>query len=389
MRCLAALLVAGADCGLISGCGAEPAAAQELPEVLVAPVLQKRITDWDEYSGRFQAVDKVEVRPRASGFIEQVLFHEGQLVHEGDVMIVIDPRPYQADYARAKAGLALANSQRELAKLESARVQRLKSSGAVSREELDERLSVLSQREANVAAAQATLDTATLLLSFTRVRAPVSGRVSRAEVTRGNLVTGGNNGGTLLTTIVSVDPIHVYFEGDENAYLRYQALARAGERPSSRDAQNPVRIGLANEAGFPHEGHMDFVDNQLDVRTGTIRARAVLDNKEGLFTPGMYARVQLLGSSEHEATLIEDRAISSDQTQSFVLVLGAGDMLEYRAVQVGRFIDGLRIVREGLKSGDIVVVNGLQRVRPGVRVKPSMSTMGSPGERAARVANPG
>ena len=389
MRCLAALLVAGAGCALISGCGAEPAVAQELPEVLVAPVLQKRITDWDEYSGRFQAVDTVEVRPRASGFIEQVLFHEGQLVREGEVMIVIDPRPYQADYARAKAGLALANSQRELAKLESTRVQRLKGSGAVSREELDERLSVLSQREANVAAAQAALDTATLLLSFTRVRAPVSGRVSRAEVTRGNLVTGGNNGGTLLTTIVSVDPIHVYFEGDENAYLRYQALARAGERPSSRDAQNPVRVGLANEAGFPHEGHMDFVDNQLDVRTGTIRARAVLDNKEGLFTPGMYARVQLLGSSEHEATLIEDRAISSDQTQSFVLVLGAGDMLEYRAVQVGRFIDGLRIVRKGLKSGDIVVVNGLQRVRPGVRVKPSMSTMGSPGERAARAANPG
>jgi RND family efflux transporter MFP subunit len=389
MRCLTALLVAGTAFALISGCGGEPPAAQELPDVLVAPVVQKRITDWDEYTGRFQAVDTVEVRPRASGYIDQVLFHEGQLVRQDDVMIVIDPRPYQADYARAKAGLALANSQRELAKLESARVQRLKSSGAVSREELDERLSVLNQREANVAGAQAALDTATLLLSFTKVRAPVSGRVSRAEVTRGNLVSGGNDGGTLLTTIVSVDPIHVYFEGDENAYLRYQALARAGERPSSRDAQNPVRIGLANEIGFPHEGHMDFVDNRLDVRTGTIRARAVLDNKAGLFTPGMYARVQLLGSSEREAILIEDRAISSDQTQSFVLVLGAGNTLEYRAVQVGRFIDGLRIVREGLKPGDIVVVNGLQRVRPGVRVKPSMSTMGSPGERAARAANPG
>jgi RND family efflux transporter MFP subunit len=389
MRHVAAALIAGSCFVMASGCGGAPAATQQLPDVLVAPVIQKRITDWDEYSGRFQAVDTVEVRPRASGFIEQVLFQEGQLVQQDEVMFVIDPRPYQADYARAKAGVTLAQTQRELAKLESARLQRLKSSGAVSQEELDERLSTLNQRDANIAAAKATLDSATLLLSFTRVRAPVSGRVSRAEVTRGNLVSGGDSGGTLLTTIVSVDPIYVYFEGDENAYLRYQALARGGERPSSRDAQNPVRIGLSNEEGFPHEGHMDFVDNRLDVRTGTIRARAVLDNKEGLFTPGMYARVQLLGSSEHEAILIEDRAIGTDQTQSFVLVLGRGDMIEYRAVQLGGFIDGLRIVRSGLNAGDVVVVNGLQRVRPGVQVKATHSTMGSPGERAARVAKPG
>ncbi len=162
-----------------------------------------------------------------------------------------------------------------------------------------------------------------------------------------------------------------------------------GERPSSRDARNPVRVGLSNEEGFPHEGHMDFVDNQLDVRTGTIRARAVLDNKEGRFTPGMYARVQLLGSSEHDAILIEDRAVGTDQTQSFVLVLGSGDRLEYRAVQLGGFMDGLRIVLSGLKAGDVVVVNGLQRVRAGLQVKPSRSTMGSPGERAARAASPG
>jgi len=181
----------------------------------------------------------------------------------------------------------------------------------------------------------------------------------------------------LLTTLVSVDPIYVYFEGDENAYLRYQALARAGERPSSRDVANPVRVGLANEQGFPHEGHMDFVDNQLDVRTGTIKGRAVLDNKAGLFTPGLFARVQLLGSMQHDAILIEDRAVGTDQNQTYVLVLGPGNKLEYRPVQLGRAMAGLRIVRSGLKPADVVVVNGLQRVRPGAQVTPKTVAMGA------------
>jgi multidrug efflux system membrane fusion protein len=364
---------------LSSGCGQEPPAAAAPPEVMVAKVVSKRITDWDEYTGRFQAVDTVEVRPRVSGYIDRVLFREGQTVKRDEVLAVIDPRPYQADYDRAKAGLVLAKSQRELANLEAERVQKLKDSGAVSQEELDERLSALHQQEANVAAAQAALDSAALNLSFTSVRAPINGRVSRAEVTRGNLVTGGNNGGTLLTTIVSVDPIYVYFEGDENAYLRYQALARAGERPSSRDAANPVRIGLANEEGFPHEGHMDFVDNQLDVRTGTIRGRAVLDNKDGQFTPGLFARVQLLGSKEYDALLIEDRAVGTDQNQTYVFVLGPDNKIDYRPVQLGRAMEGLRIVRKGLKPGDVVVVNGLQRVRPGVQVTPKMVVMNDGG----------
>jgi RND family efflux transporter MFP subunit len=364
---------------LSSGCGQEPPAAAAPPEVMVAKVVSKRITDWDEYTGRFQAVDTVEVRPRVSGYIDRVLFREGQTVKRDEVLAVIDPRPYQADYDRAKAGLVLAKSQRELANLEADRVQKLKDSGAVSQEELDERLSALHQQEANVAAAQAALDSAALNLSFTSVRAPINGRVSRAEVTRGNLVTGGNNGGTLLTTIVSVDPIYVYFEGDENAYLRYQALARAGERPSSRDAANPVRIGLANEEGFPHEGHMDFVDNQLDVRTGTIRGRAVLDNKDGQFTPGLFARVQLLGSKEYDALLIEDRAVGTDQNQTYVFVLGPDNKIDYRPVQLGRAMEGLRIVRKGLKPGDVVVVNGLQRVRPGVQVTPKMVVMNDGG----------
>lgn len=347
------------------------------PEVIVAPVLSKKIVDWDEYTGRFQAIDTVEVRPRVSGYIDEVLFREGQGVKKGDTLIVIDPRPYQADYDRARAGLELAKAQQRLAELEAERVHKLKDSGAVSQEELDERVSTLHQQAASVAAARAALNSAALNLSFTKVQASVDGRASRAEVTRGNLVTGGNSGGTLLTTIVSTDPIYVYFEGDENAYLHYQELARAGERPSSRDAANPVRVGLASEDGFPHEGHMDFVDNQLNVRTGTIRARAVLDNKEGLFTPGLFARVQLLGSSEHEAILIEERAIGTDQTQSYVLVLGAGNKVEYRPVELGRGLQGLRIVRKGLKAGEVIVVNGLLRVRPGTEVTPKKVVMGA------------
>lgn len=367
----------------LEDCGNAPPPAPGPPEVTVAKVISKRIKDWDEYTGRFQAVDTVEVRPRVSGYVEQVLFHEGQSVKKDEVLVIIDPRPYQADYDRAKAGLELAKSQYELASLEAARVQKLKDSGAVSREELDERLSTLNQQQAGVAAARAALDNAALTLAFTRVSAPFDGRASRAEVTRGNLVSGGNNGGTLLTTIVSVDPIYVYFEGDENAYLHYNQMAREGERPSSRDAKNPVRVGLSNEQGFPHEGYMDFVDNQLDVHTGTIRARAVLENKQSLFTPGMFARVQLLGSAEYAAILIEDRAVATDQNQSFVLVLGPDNKLEYRAIQPGRIVEGLRIVRKGLKPDDVVVVSGLQRVRPGVQVKPNMTTMGAPGADAA------
>lgn len=367
----------------LPGCTRAPPPPAAQPEVTVAKVISRRIKDWDEYTGRFQAIDTVEVRPRVSGYIDQVLFHEGQFVKKDELLVIIDPRPYQADYDRAKAGLELARSQRELASIEAARVQKLKDSGAVSREELDERLSALNQQQASVGAAKAALDSAALQLSFTKVRAPVDGRASRAEVTRGNLVTGGNNGGTLLTTVVSVDPIYVYFEGDENAYLHYSELARAGERPSSRDVRNPVRVGLANETGFPHEGYMDFVDNQLDVHTGTIRARAVLNNKDGQFTPGMFARVQLLGSGEYEAIMVEDRAVGTDQSQSFVLVVGPDNRVEYRPVQLGRVVDGLRIIRKGLRKDDTIVVSGLQRVRPGVQVKANITTMGAPSDTSA------
>ena len=358
--------------GCDSGAPQPPAA----PEVIVAEVLSKRIVDWDEYSGRFAAVDSVEVRPRASGYVNEVRFREGQLIKRGDVLVTIDPRPYQADYDRASANVDLAQSQLELSNLEANRAQNLRATGAVPVEELDKRVADRNQRRANVAAAKAALESAALTLSFTEVRAPVDGRASRAEVTRGNLVTGGDSGGTLLTTIVSVDPIYVYFDGDENAYLRYNAMARAGSRKSSRDAPNPMRVGLADESGFPHEGIIDFVDNQIDPRTGTIRVRGVLDNKQGIFTPGLFARVQLLGSGEYDAILIEDRAVGTDQNQRFVYVLGADNKLEYRAVELGRVVDGFRVIRKGLAKGDVVVTSGLQRARPGLVVRPTRRVMG-------------
>lgn len=365
------VLVSTAGC---SGSGGAQSTAPP-PEVNVAQVLQRPVKDWDEFTGRLQAVETVEIRPRVSGYIDLVAFTEGKVVKRGDLLFVIDPRPYKADRDRAAADLKRFHTTLDLAKIEQQRVQRLKDSGAVSQEEVDERESTVAQAQANVSGAEAALESAELNMTFTRVTSPIDGRVSRAEVTRGNLVTGGNNGGTFLTSVVSLDPIYLYFEGDEATYLRYVALARAGERPSSRDAPNPVRVGLANEQGFPHEGKMDFVDNQVNSQTGTIRARAVLENKDGLYIPGLFARVQLLGSGEYVAVLIDDRAVNTDQSQKYVFLLGPGNKIEYRRVKLGRVIDGLRIVREGLKPGDVIVVNGAQRVHPGVVVSPQKVTM--------------
>jgi RND family efflux transporter MFP subunit len=372
-------VAAAAVCtALLAGCAQSGGAAQApAPQVSVAAVVEKRVKDWDEFTGRFQAVETVEIRPRVSGYIDKVAFKEGGLVKQGDLLFVIDPRPYQADYDRAAADLKRYKTALDLARIESARVQRLRESGAVSQEELDERTSTVAQAEANVAGAQAALEAASLNLGFTRVTSPVTGRVSRAEVTRGNLVTGGNNGGTLLSSVVSMDPIYLYFDSDEQAYLRYAQMARSGERTNSPDAPSPVHIGLANEEGFPHSGTVDFIDNQLNPQTGTIRARAVLANKDGLFTPGLFARVQLVGSDDYNAILIDDRAVNTDQSQKYVLLLGADNKVEYRKIKLGRVIDGLRIVREGLKPGDVIVVNGAQRVHPGLTVAPQRVTMGA------------
>jgi RND family efflux transporter MFP subunit len=365
---------------------AESHAAPPAPQVTVAAAISRKVTEFDEFTGRFEAVERVELRPRVSGYISSVNFKEGSEVRKGEVLFVIDPRPYQAERDKAAAGLAQARSQLVLARTERARGIKLLAQHAISQEEYDTRTAGDEQAEANVEAARAALDAAALNLEFTRVTAPISGRISRALVTSGNFVT---NGQTPLTTLVSLDPIYVSFDGDEQEYLKYLKAAREAAASGSHEARNPVQVGLANEDGFPHQGVMVFVDNALDPMTGTIRSRALLDNHDRLFTPGLFARIKLLGNVEHDAVLVNDSAIGTDQTVRYVLVVDKSNKVEYRPVQLGPVIEGLRVVQSGLAPGETIVVNGLQRVRPGAQVQPQRVAMGEgrPGEGAALLAN--
>jgi RND family efflux transporter MFP subunit len=349
------------------------AAAMPPPQVTVAQVLSKPVTEFDEFTGRFEAIDRVEVRPRVSGYISSVNFTEGSEVKKGDVLFVIDQRPYAADLKHAQAQLAQTKSALALAKSEKARAVNLLSQHAISQEEYDTRASGDEQAQANVQLAEANLETAELNMTYTKVTAPISGRISRANVTLGNLVT---NGQTLLTTLVSIDPIYVRFDGDEQAYLRYVKEAKDRAAAGSKEAASPVLVGLANEQGFPHSGVMVFLDNEVDPATGTIRTRAKLDNHDRAFTPGLFARVRLLGEKKYDALLINDSAVGTDQTVKYVLVVGADNKVEYRPVKLGPVIDGLRVVREGLKEHDTIVVNGLQRARPGSPITPQNVAMG-------------
>jgi RND family efflux transporter MFP subunit len=354
----------------LSGCGNDATATAQAPapQVSVASALERAVTEWDEFTGRVEAVESVEIRPRVTGYIESVNFSEGSTVRKGDLLFVIDPRPYRAELSKAEAELARAVARSELAASDAARSKSLVDIKAVSREEYDTRVNASREATANVAAARAAVDSAKLNLEFTRVTSPIAGRVGKAAVTAGNLVTGGSNTAALLTTVVSLDPIYVTFEGDEQIYLKYTALAQRGERQSSRDVANPVLMGLANETDYPRRGAMVFVDNQVDPRTGTIRARASFENKDGFLTPGLFARVKLLGHNSFQAVLVDDRAIGTDQSQKFVYVVDAQNKVVYRPVKVGRLTDGLRIVLQGLQPDETVIVNGLQRVRPGMVV---------------------
>lgn len=361
----------------LNGCRSEAttAAAPGPVEVSVAEALERSVAEWDEFTGRLEAVESVEVRPRVTGYIESVNFVEGSLVRKGDLLFVIDPRPYRAELAKAEAELTRANARVELADSDVARSEKLREIKAISQEEYDQRVNASREARANVSAASAAVDAARLNLEFTRVVAPIAGRVSKAVVTAGNLVTGGNTQATLLTTVVSVDPIYVSFEGDEQIYLKYHELARRGERAAERREPNAVKMGLANEQGYPHAGSIVFVDNQIDPRTGTIRSRASFDNKDGYFTPGLFARVKLLGHDSFKAVLVDDRAVGTDQNQKFVYVIDRENKVAYRTVKVGRLTDGLRIVTDGLAAGESVIVNGLQRVRPGAIVAPQRVAM--------------
>jgi len=355
---------------MLAGCDKPAAtAAPPPPPVTVASPLQKSITEWDEYTGRFQAVETVEVRARVSGFIDSIRFNEGQMVKEGDLLFVIDQRPYQIAVEQAKADVERAKAKLEIASLDVQRATPLVRSQALTEREFDTRKSTERDAGGQVASAEATVRQAQLNLEWTEVRAPTTGRVSDRRVDRGNLITGGQTGATLLTVIVSIDPIHFVFDGAEADFLRYLRLAAAGARPSSRDVQNPVSVRLADEADFGHHGRMDFVDNALNAKTGTIRGRAVFENKDGLLTPGFFGRLRLFGG-EHDTLLVPDAAVASDQSRKIVFTVANDGTVGTKLVELGPIVDGLRVIRSGLTPTDRIVIDGLQRARPGQKVKP-------------------
>jgi len=354
----------------MTGCNkpAAPPAAPK-PVVFVTPAISKNIVEWDEYTGRLAAIEKVDVNARVSGMLESVHFTDGQFVKQGDLLFVIDPRPYAAKFERAEAVLKEADAKLKLAQLNDNRTVKLAANKVIAQEEIDSRRNELLQAQAAYLAAKADYDQAKLNLDFTQVTAPIGGRISRKLVTEGNLITGGDAANpTLLTTIVSLDPIYCYFEADEEAYLKYQRLAREGKRPSSRTTANPVELELADEDAFAHKGKMDFVENAIDEQTSTIQGRAIFPNPGLQLTPGLFARVRLPGSGRYDAVLVPDLSIITDQSNKFVNVVKPDGTVDYRKVTLGPIVNGLRVIRDGLKAGENVVTRGLQRVHAGVQV---------------------
>lgn len=361
---VAGLAVTLAGCEDATGKTAEAPAAGG-PPISAALVLEKSISETQEFSGRLEAIDRVEIRSRVSGFINAVNFKPGSEVKKGDVLFVIDPRPYVAEADRAEAAANSARARAELARLELTRAEKLLADKAIAQREFDERASTQKELDANARAAQAQYEAAKLNVTYTRVTAPIDGRVSKAEITLGNLV----DASAVLTSVVSMDKIYASFDGDEDTYLRVGTQNHKGQPVA-------VRVGLANEEGFPHEGKLEFVDNQLDTQTGSVRMRATFENKDRALVPGLFARVQLGGGSAvANAVLINDRAVGTDQNRKFVFVVDKDNKAEYRTVKLGPTFDGLRIVKEGLKANEKIVVNGLQRVRPGAPVTPQIVKM--------------
>ncbi|MGR8919677.1 MAG: efflux RND transporter periplasmic adaptor subunit, partial [Gammaproteobacteria bacterium] len=337
------------------------------------------ITEWDEFTGRFVAKPHVDVRSRVSGYLNSGHFEEGQMVEQGQLLFIVDRRPFEAEVARARAELERVETQSKVARLEFERGKRLADSRAMSRETMEERKAAADAAAAEVAAARARLRAAELDLGFTEVRAPIAGRSSDIRVDVGNLISGGDSDSTVLTTIVSLDPIELEIEASEAEFLRYTRLSQAGTRPSSRDRPNPVLARLLDEEEFVHHGHMTFVDNQLDFDSGTMRGRATFPNPDLLLLPGMFARARLFGAGAHDAVLIPDAAVVADQAQKVVLVVTDEDVVEPRPVVLGPLVDGLRVVREGLAPEERIIVRGIQRARPGAPVSPKEITIDDPG----------
>lgn len=363
----------------LTACGEKPQqqAAAAPPPVTVAQPVKRTVTDWDEFTGRFEAIEEVQVRARVGGFVTNVEFKDGDMVHAGDLLYIIDPRPFEAVATQADGQLAAARAQTELAKRELDRGLNLVQSSAVSEQSVDQRRQALQAAHASETVAEGALKAAQLNVEFTHVMAPITGRVSRHLVSTGNLVSGSDNGAsTLLTSIVSLDPIYIYFDVDEATYIRNSKLWFEGKRPSSRDTPNPVQVTLTGETKPSHEGKMDFIDNRLDVSTGTLRSRAIIPNKDLSILPGQFGRVRIIGSSPYEALLLPDTAIATDQSRKIVFVVKDDDTVEARAVELGPLDNGLRVIRTGLTPEDKVIVDGLQRARVGAKVAPKMSQIG-------------
>jgi len=363
---------------LLAACGAKdagPQGPQGPPPVTVAPPLLKPIVDWDDYVGRFEAKQSVEVRPRITGQVARLAFQDGQFVRVGDLLFVIDPRPFEAALAQARAEALRARANAELARSSFARTNTLLGQNAVSREEFDTAKAMLGQADASLAAAEASVQARALDLGFTRVTSPISGRTSDRRVDVGTFVTAGT---TPMTTVVMLDPIHFVFTGSEALYLKYQRANQAGTRPSSRVAPNPVDIRLSDESDFRWHGTMDFVDNVVDRGSGTIRGRAVVRNPDGFLTPGLFGRMRLIGSGAYQGMLIPEDAVVTDQTRKVALVVAADGTVVPRVLQLGPLVDGLRVVRSGLKPDDRIIIEGVQRARPGTKVTPKPGTIVPP-----------
>jgi multidrug efflux system membrane fusion protein len=357
---------------VLASCGSEQAGSEAppLPEVSVAQVLSKPVQQWDEYTGRVSAIHTIELRARVSGYVQQVVYKEGQDVKQGDLMFLIDQRPYRIALANAQAQLDRARVAEQLADMRDKNARLLMEAEAISREESDTRRTTLTQSTADIEAAEAVVADARLQLEFTEVRAPVAGKTSRALVTIGNLAVADQ---TILTTLVSQDPIYVYFDVDENSYLRYGEQERDEE---GEPTGTVVRVGLANEKGYPHLGTISFFDNQVNSAVGTIRVRAVLPNPKRIFTPGLFVRVQLISGRKENALLIDDKAVMTDQDRKYVYVLGKDNKVQRKYVVPGRMAEGLRVIQSGLAPDDKVVVAGQQKIHaPGMLVKPDEISM--------------
>lgn len=347
----------------LAGCGGGESGMAGLPtpKVEVSRPVQREIAETDEYTGRLQAVESVEVRARVSGYLKQILFADGSRVKKGDLLFVVDPRPYVAQLQQAQAGLERAKSRLKLAQNHLQRAESPLKEQAISEEEYDTRHQSQVQATADVDSAQAEVELARLNVEFSQVRAPIDGRISRKLITEGNLVTADS---TVLAGIVSVDPMYVYFDADERALLKYRRLEIDGERKN----ETPLEMGLVDEQGYPHRGYLDYVDPKVNADMGTVSARGVIANPDGLMEQGLFARVRIPGGSRYRGLLVSDRAIAMDQGKKYVMVVTADNQAEYRPVVTGRLHDGLRIVSDGLSPDDWVIVNGLQFVRPGAPV---------------------